>query len=173
MLAGSDDCGEQELFDTFLSMVPGATPGNALEKFVMGNIKAGKKTIRVSLQHYSSSSKMSRARYLGFASADIVIFLFNMTDRLTFTDIHEEFYDDAMYARTMSTNKEVVFYLMGMNADKRSNPVSSNEVSDEEIKAMCTKLKAKAWFAVGKSNQHPELKKVIDLVLNQALKIKK
>lgn len=66
------------------------------------------------------------------SSIDIIVFLFSMTDRLTFTDIEEEIYDDAMYALYMA-DKDTPFYLVGAHADKRKNPVSSDEVTTEEV----------------------------------------
>ncbi len=66
-----------------------------------GDVPIGKNYITLSMNHYSGTAKMSRARHLGYMSADMVIFLFSADDAMSFTDLEEEFSVDAIYPKVL------------------------------------------------------------------------
>ena len=136
-------------------------------KYVSADVYVTKHPVHLSLHHYSSGTKMSRARHLGYMSSDIVVFMFSLNDKMSFDDIEEDFAADALYlhhplmflflflplllpvfdhqkryANTMK-GKESTFYLVGYNADLRSNPLSPDDVSSEKPKLLMNKLKAR------------------------------
>lgn len=49
MLAGSEGCGEQDIFDGFLASVPGSASGNEFERVVSGEISQGMTSLQ---EHY-------------------------------------------------------------------------------------------------------------------------
>lgn len=102
MLVGNSGCGEDEMLSSYLSMVPRGATGDGVEgKFVSAEVPVGKYVVNLSLHHYTGSSKMSRARHLGYMSADMVVFLFSLNDSMSFVDLEEEFTVDATYLQAI------------------------------------------------------------------------
>eukprot|EP00026_Physarum_polycephalum_P006513 Phypoly_transcript_06557.p1 GENE.Phypoly_transcript_06557~~Phypoly_transcript_06557.p1 ORF type:complete len:527 (+),score=104.99 Phypoly_transcript_06557:93-1673(+) len=172
MLVGSSGSGEDELLQAFKTLVPHAQIGDGMEgKYVSADVYVTKHPVHLSLHHYSSGTKNSRARHLGYMSSDIVVFMFSLNDRMSFDDIEEDFTADALYANTMK-EKESTFYIVGYNADLRSNPPSSDDVPSDKPKLLANKIKAKGYFEIGTSNQSVEFKKLLELIQKDAAKVK-
>jgi len=172
MLVGCVGSGEDELLQAFKIQAPHAQVGDGMEgKCVSADVGVGKHVVHLSLHHYTGGTKMSRARHLGYMSSDIIVFMFSLNDSMSFDDVEDEFVADALYANTMK-DKESVFYLVGYNADKRSNPLSPEDVSSEKPKALMQKLKARAYFEVGTDTQSSEFKRLLELIEKDAAKVK-
>lgn len=73
-------------------------------KFVSADVYVTKHPVHLSLHHYSSGTKMSRARHLGYMSSDIVVFMFSLNDAMSFDDIEEDFTADAQYLPSLPSS---------------------------------------------------------------------